>query len=199
MGRERDAIARQQAGVLVGPIQGQCGTGLRPNRDITADWHELENPARLRRPGRQTSRADARGKPRFSTFEGGRGRETEGRSACGPRSRPPEAPTRRSPIPTITTKPRHATPSSTCCLTKLAGRSTSRQDRGIPGHRHAQQHGRGLRRLRALGRRRQAARPRRGQAHPARCPRRSAAGQALCRLPRKAVRPAAGHFLHQRL
>ena len=69
----------------------------------------------------------------------------------------------------------------------------------VRSQRHAQQGGQGLRRLRALGRRRQAARAGRSEAHPARCARRPAAGQALRRLPGAPVRPAADHLLLQRL
>jgi hypothetical protein len=45
----------------------------------------------------------------------------------------------------------------------------------------------------------EAARPRRGQAHPQGCARGPAAGQALCRLPGGAFRPAPGNLLFQRL
>ena len=57
------------------------------------------------------------------------------------------------------------------------------RDREFEVSGHAEQRGQGLRRLRALGRRRQAARAGRGQAHPARPARRPAAGEALRRLP----------------
>ncbi len=57
----------------------------------------------------------------------------------------------------------------------------ARHHRG-PRHRHAECPRRGFRRLCAARRRRQAARARRGQAHPQGPARRPAAGQALCRL-----------------
>jgi type I restriction enzyme, R subunit len=50
-----------------------------------------------------------------------------------------------------------------------------------------------------LGRGRQAARAGRGEANQARSARRPAAGQALRRLSRGAIRPTARHLLHQRL
>ncbi|MEJ7715793.1 MAG: DUF4145 domain-containing protein [Thermoleophilaceae bacterium] len=80
---------------------------------------------------------------------------------------------------------------------RLAARRRTRPR--VRGHRHAQREGRRLRGLRAVGRRRQAARPGGGQAHPARRPRGPPAGQALRRLPRAGVRPAAGDLLLQRL
>ena len=40
-------------------------------------WRDIETPVRLCRPGRQASRAHPRGKPGFSTFESGCGRETD--------------------------------------------------------------------------------------------------------------------------
>ncbi len=69
----------------------------------------------------------------------------------------------------------------------------------VRGQRDAQRPGQGLRGLRPLGRRRQAARARRGQAHAARRARRAAAGQALRRLPGAPVRAAADHLLLERL
>jgi hypothetical protein len=42
-----------------------------------AGWREMESPARLCRPSRQASRGHPRGKPGFSTFESGYGRETD--------------------------------------------------------------------------------------------------------------------------
>ena len=80
---------------------------------------------------------------------------------------------------------------------RLAARSGPRPR--VRGQRDAQCPGQGLRGLRPLGRRRQAARSRRGQAHAARRPRRPAAGQALRRLPGAPVRAAADHLLLERL
>ena len=100
---------------------------------------------------------------------------------------------------TTTPKPRPATPSSTCCSTRPAGRSTRADDREFPVTGMPNNDGRGLRRLRAVGRRRQAARAGRGQAHP-QDPR---VGQQQAKLYadclEKRVRPAAGDLLHQRL
>ena len=76
---------------------------------------------------------------------------------------------------------------------RQAGRSR------IPRRGHAEQRGRRLRRLRAVGRGRQAARPGRGQAHAQGCAPGPAAGQALCRPAGGALRPAAGDLLFQRL
>ena len=78
------------------------------------------------------------------------------------------------------------------------GASKARRPR-IPRRGHAEQRGHRLCRLRAVGCRRQAARPGRGQAHPQGRARGPAAGQALCRLPGSAVRPASGDLLLQRL
>jgi hypothetical protein len=59
------------------PRQRHCGTGVWPGRDIVAGWREMESSARLCRPDRQAVRAHPRGKPGFSTFESGCGRETD--------------------------------------------------------------------------------------------------------------------------
>ena len=64
-----------------------------PDRDIAAGWRELESPARLCRPRRQTSRAHPRGKPGFSTFESGYGRGTDS-PLEGTRFEPSVPPTR---------------------------------------------------------------------------------------------------------
>ena len=73
------------------------------------------------------------------------------------------------------------------------------RDREFEVDGHAERAGHRLRRLRAVGRRRQAAGAGRGQAHEAR----PAVGQQQAKLYadclERAVRPAAGHLLHQRL
>ncbi len=66
---------------------------------------------------------------------------------------------------TTTPRPRRATTSSTCCSRRPAGRSTETRDREFEVSGMPNDAGSGLRRLRALGRRRQAARAGRGQAH----------------------------------
>ena len=91
------------------------------------------------------------------------------------------------------------TTSSTCCSPRPAGRSTEARDREFEVTGMPNRAGQGLRRLRAVGRRRQAARARRGEADHQVSAGRPAAGQAVRRLPGGAVRPAAGHLLHQRL
>ena len=59
------------------PHQRYRGTGIWPDRDIAADWRDIETPACLCRPSRGASGAYPRGKPGFSTFESGCGRETD--------------------------------------------------------------------------------------------------------------------------
>ena len=80
---------------------------------------------------------------------------------------------------------------------RLAARPAARP--GVRGHRHAEQDGRRLRGLRAVGRRRAAARGRRGQALDVRPDRRPAAGEALRRSARAHARAASADLLHQRL
>jgi hypothetical protein len=80
---------------------------------------------------------------------------------------------------------------------RLAARSSARP--GVGSRRHAEQPRQGFRRLRSVGRRRQAAGAGGGQAHAARWACRPAAGQAVCRLPGAAVRTKADRFLLQRL
>ena len=69
----------------------------------------------------------------------------------------------------------------------------------IRSHRHAQQNGNRLCRLRPVGRRRQAAGGGGGEEDHRRSGGGEAAGEALCRLPGGDARPASGHLLHQRI
>ena len=84
-------------------------------------------------------------------------------------------------------------------LTRPAGRSTRRATASSRSPACPTTAGQGLRRLRAVGRRRQAAGAGRGQAHRRDARVGPAAGQALRRLPGAAVRPAAGDLLLERL
>ncbi len=79
----------------------------------------------------------------------------------------------------------------------LGARQSTRP--GISRYRHAQQHGRRICRLRAVGRRRQTAWARRSKADETRLAGRSTASEAVRRLPGETVWPAAGNFLLQRL
>ena len=79
----------------------------------------------------------------------------------------------------------------------LAARPGARP--GVPGHRDAEPGRQGVRRLRAVGRRRPAPRGGRGKADHQERPGRPAAGQAVRRLPGGRVRAPAGGVLHQRL
>ena len=74
------------------------------------------------------------------------------------RSPPPRRPNAEAPRYARLRRSQTRDPFIDLLLEEAGWRSTSRQDREVPGHRHAEQAGRGLRRLRAVGRRRQAAR-----------------------------------------
>ena len=63
-------------GILADPIGGNAVLEYG-DRDIAAGRRHLDPPARLCRPGRQASRAQPRGKPRFSTRKSSSGRETD--------------------------------------------------------------------------------------------------------------------------
>ena len=131
-----------------------------------------------------------RGRPRGarSRNQGAAGRDRRRQGGEPGRSRPPRL--QRSGDP----RPLHRPPAARGRL-----RSQGARHRRGRGHRHAERARRGLRRLRAARRRRQAARAGRSQAHAQGPARRPAAGQALCRLPGGAIRPAADHLLLQRL
>ena len=75
---EKARLCRDRRGILADHHQRHCGTGIWPDRDIAAGWRAYRNSlARLCRPDRQASRPHPRGKPGFSTFESGCGRETD--------------------------------------------------------------------------------------------------------------------------
>src|SRR3984893_6987850 len=64
-------------GILANPISGTAVLEYGPAEILPPVGAISKHPARLCRPGRQASRAHPRGKPGFSTFESGCGRETD--------------------------------------------------------------------------------------------------------------------------
>src|SRR5205807_5449407 len=66
-----------QRGILADPISGTAVLEYGPTEILPPVGAISKHPARLCRPGRQASRAHPRGKPGFSTFERGCGRETD--------------------------------------------------------------------------------------------------------------------------
>ena len=64
-------------GILANPISGTAVLEYGPAEILPPVGAISKHPARLCRPGRQASRGHPRGKPGFSTFESGCGRETD--------------------------------------------------------------------------------------------------------------------------
>src|SRR3984893_13400212 len=64
-------------GILANPISGTAVLEYAPAEILPPVGAISKHPARLCRPGRQASRGHPRGKPGFSTFESGCGRETD--------------------------------------------------------------------------------------------------------------------------
>src|ERR1700737_3225273 len=73
---QRGPGARKR-GILAAPISGTAVLEYGPAEILPPVGAISKHPARLCRPGRQASRAQLRGKPGFSTFESGCGRETD--------------------------------------------------------------------------------------------------------------------------
>jgi hypothetical protein len=75
--RARKARLRwDQRGILADHIRCHCGTGIWPDRDNAAGWRDIETPCASLLTRSPTSRAHPR-RPGFSSFESGRGRETD--------------------------------------------------------------------------------------------------------------------------
>ena len=153
-----------------------------------------------RRSCRQQERSVRRAGPALAAGRGAqRGSGGRAGSAARARSRRRRPQTRPVRTTTTTTRPRPATCSSTCCSARPAGRWTSREDREFPVTGMPNQQGTGFvdyvlwgddgKPLAVV----EAKRTRRDADG------RPAAGQAVRRLPRGAVRAAAGDLLHQRL
>ena len=166
------------ASVLVAPRRG-AEKGLRPAQGAAGRAGRQERRTdqasdRQAEPRRRVEDASRRGRRRA---QGGRGAARQAQLQRGRNPRPLYRPA------------------------AARGRLGARQARRprIPRRGHAEQRGHRLRRLRAVGRGRQAAGAGRGQAHPQGRARGPAAGQALCRLPGGALRPAPGDLLFQRL
>ena len=176
-----DALPRNVDGIAVAKLGAACRRSARRFVEtVKAREEDGREAPRRRRPSAGSSKPRSR--------------------RCAPRSQQAKAANAQGRrTPTTTTKRRRATPSSICCSAKPVEFHQARARYRISRHRHAEQDRRGLRRLRALGRRRQAARACRSQAHQAGSARRPAASEALCRLPGSGIRPAPGHLLHQRL
>src|SRR5207237_7465371 len=66
-----------QRGILADPISGAAVLEYGLTEILPPVGAISKYPARLCRPGRQAGRAHPRGKPGFSTFESGCGRETD--------------------------------------------------------------------------------------------------------------------------
>ena len=74
---EKARLCWDQRGILVDAISGTAVLEYGPTEILPPVGAISKHPARLCRPGRQASRAHPRGKPGFSTFESGCGRETD--------------------------------------------------------------------------------------------------------------------------
>src|SRR5208282_1551842 len=75
--RRRLRLRWDQRGVLAAPVSGIAVLEYAPTEILPSVGAASTHPVRLCRPARQASRAHPRGKPGFSTYESGFGRETD--------------------------------------------------------------------------------------------------------------------------
>ena len=176
--------------------------GLKFDPQVAAEPAHASEHRRRRSRGARSRRCGER-RPSGSALEPATSRaDARGRAAraCAPRS--PRRRRRARRCPTTHDYSEAETRDFFIDLLLARGRLAARPGARprVRGHRDAQRPGRGLRRLRAVGRRRQAARRSSRPSAPARDPR---VGQQQAKLYadclESAVRPAAGHLLHQRL
>src|SRR5207237_7143942 len=75
--RRRPQGYRNRSGILADPISGTAVLEYGATEILPPVGAISKHPARLSRPRRQADRPQPRGKPRFSAFESGSGRQTD--------------------------------------------------------------------------------------------------------------------------